>query len=436
MMTPMPDDPPLDAFLDALRRSRLLDADDLGRLAGRSRAASARELADFLVREGELTHYQSHKLLAGRVKGLVVGPYRILAPLGRGGMGTLVYLARDRRMSESLGDSVLVALKVLPDRKAQAEPRVFARFRREMELGRRADHPNVVRTIGSGEAEGVHYLALEFVPGKTVRHLVTRDEPLPAGEAARIFADVAAGLAHLHARGLVHRDVKPANVMVRPDGRAVLLDLGLAYAPGESLPEDPAIVGGRGYVVGTMDYLAPEQARDAVAVGPAADLYGLGCALYLALTGSVPYPAEGVKEKVRRHRRDPVPLVAAAPPEFARFVQRLMAKHPEDRPPTAESARAELLRWATPPCGVRTDSAPDLPGPGSPAWELVPDEEVPLANLEPLPDENPFARLDGGDVEGSSEAAPAGTSGLAWALGAIALIAALAALLVAMVRQL
>jgi serine/threonine protein kinase len=259
---------------------------------------------------------------------------------------------------------------------------------------------------------------------------------MPVGEAARIFADVAAGLAHLHARGLVHRDVKPANVMVRPDGRAVLLDLGLAYAPGEVLPEDPAVVGGRGYVVGTMDYLAPEQARDAVAVGPAADLYGLGCALYLALSGSLPYPAEGVKEKLRRHRRDPVPPVTAAPPEFAHFVQRLMAKHPEERPASAEAVRAELRRWATAPGGVRADSAPDLPGPGSAAWELVPDEESPVADLEPLSGENPFARLDDSDVGGSSESVTAPSGALAWALGAIVLVAVLAALLVAMVRQL
>jgi serine/threonine protein kinase len=423
----MPDDTSLDAFLDALRRSRLLDADELARAAARARPASARELADSLVRAGELTHYQADKLLRGRTQGLVVGPYRILAPLGRGGMGTLVYLARDRRVSESLGDSVLVALKVLPHWKAEAEPRAFARFRREMELGRRAAHPNVARTFGSGEAEGVHYLALEFVPGRTVRQLVARGGPLPVGEAARIFADVAAGLAHLHARGLVHRDVKPANVMARPDGAAVLLDLGLAYAPGEVLPEDPAVVGGRGYVVGTMDYLAPEQARDAVAVGPAADLYGLGCALYFALTGSAPYPAEGAREKVRRHRRDPVPLVAGAPPEFARFVRQLMAKSPAERPPSAGAARSELARWATPP--GRPAAAP------VPAWELV--EELPGADGgSGESDENPFTRLDDGDAGGGGAAARWQSGGLAWALGALALIAALAALLVAMVRQL
>lgn len=420
-MIRMSDDTSLDAFLDALRRSRLLDADALARLAAPPRAGSARELADALIRAGELTHYQAHKLLRGRSQGLVVGPYRILAPLGRGGMGTLVYLARDGRVEA--GDAAMAALKVLPHWKAEAEPRALARFRREMDLGRRADHPSVVRARDSGDAEGVHYLALEYVPGQTVRQMVARGGPLPVGEAARAFADVAAGLAHLHARGLVHRDVKPGNVMVRPDGRAVLLDLGLAHAPGEALPADPAVVGGRGYVVGTMDYLAPEQARDAVAVGPAADLYGLGCSLYFALTGSAPFPAEGAREKIRRHRRDPVPPVAGAPPEFARFVQRLMAKSPEERPASAEEVRAELSRWAA-PAGEGRRAA-------SPAWELV--EELPPDAAEP--ESNPFTRLDDSGSRGSSSA-PAGAPALAWVIGRVVLVASVLALLLALVRQL
>ena len=133
-MTGMPDDISLDTFVDTLRRSKLFDAADVGRLATQSRSTSARAFADTLIRSGELTRYQAHKLLRGRWQGLVLGPYNILAPLGRGGMGTVVYLARDRRVSESLGDNDLVALKVLPDRKALDDPKTLARFRREMEL--------------------------------------------------------------------------------------------------------------------------------------------------------------------------------------------------------------------------------------------------------------------------------------------------------------
>ena len=395
-MTGMGDDPPLESFLATLRRSRLLDAGDLDRSVGRVRPASARAFADALVRAADLTHYQADKLLRGRWQGLVLGPYSVLAPLGRGGMGTVVYLARDRRLTESLGDSVLLALKLLPDRKAVEDPKVLARFRREMEIGRRVDHPNVVRTFAAGDLDDVHYLALEFVPGRTLRQVVGENGPLPVGDAARLFADVAAGLAHVHARGLVHRDVTPANVMVRPDGRAVILDLGLAFAPGEPLPADPAIAGGKGYVVGTMDYLAPEQARHATAVGPAADLYGLGCTLYFALTGRQPFPAADIKQKVRRHRLDPVPVVTGVPPAFAALVAALMAKTPAERPAFAAHVRDMLLPWATAartPASVNAVAAADAPGLDAGLWEATPGEELPVAT-EFAHGPNPFARLD------------------------------------------
>src|SRR5262249_17330343 len=141
---------------------------------------TARGLADALIRSGDLTHYQAEKLLRGRWQGLAVGPYRILAPLGRGGMGT-VYLARDSRLGEELGDDVLVALKVLPPRIAREE-RMLLRFRREMEIGKRVSHPNVARTLASGEADGVNYIAMEYVPGKTLQWLVAMGGRRAVGE--------------------------------------------------------------------------------------------------------------------------------------------------------------------------------------------------------------------------------------------------------------
>jgi serine/threonine protein kinase len=388
-MSGMPPDPPLDAFLSTVRRSRLFDPAELDRLAAKARSGSARAFADALVGGHELTHYQADKLLHGRWNGLVVGPYSILAPLGRGGMGTAVYLARDRRMTEALGDTVLLALKLLPGRKAAADPKVLARFQREMDLGRRANHPNVVRTFAAGAIDDVHYLALEFVPGKTLRQVISGTGPLAVGDAARVFADVAAGLEHLHGRGLVHRDVKPSNVMVRPDGRAVLLDLGLALAPGEPLPADPTITGGRGYIVGTTDYMAPEQARDATAVGPAADLYGLGCTLFCALAGAPPFPAEDTQQKVRRHRTEPPPPVPAVPPEFARLVRELLAKAPADRPPSAARVRDRLLPWATaarPPASVDVVATADAPGLDDGLWDATPGEELPPGSTAPESD--------------------------------------------------
>ncbi|QJW99659.1 serine/threonine-protein kinase [Frigoriglobus tundricola] len=437
-MTGMAVDPPLEGFLNTVRRSRLFDPADLDRLAARLRPASARQFADGLVRSGELTHYQADKLLNGRWQGLVIGPYSILAPLGRGGMGTIVYLAHDRRMAEALGDSVLVALKLLPHRKAEADPKVLARFRREMVFGYRVKHPNVVRTFAAGDLDSVHYLALEYVPGKTIRQLVNESGPLEVGDAARIFADVAAGLAHIHAAGLVHRDVKPANVIVRPDGRAVLVDLGLAFAPKEPLPDDPAIAGGKGYVLGTMDYLAPEQARDATGVGPAADLYGLGCALYFALTGAPPFPAEGTKRKIHRHRHDPPPLIPHGPPEFAQLVSALMAKEPAGRPKSAAKVSDRLRAWAKPARprpGTDAVAAVDAPGLDADLWEVTPGEE--LAGADRSPDEKPFEELEE-SAAGKRAARPDPSAGalVGWLLvaGLVGLMGLI--LLVAVLRRL
>jgi eukaryotic-like serine/threonine-protein kinase len=388
-------DPPLESFVATLRRSRLFDPDELNQFTARLPSDTARVFADALIRTGELTRYQADKLLRGRWQGLVLGPYHILVPLGRGGMGTVVYLARDRRMTEALGDSVLLALKILPARKAAEDPKVLARFRREMELGKRLNHPNVVRSFANGDLDEVHFLALEYVPGKTVRQLVMEKGPLPFGEAARIFADVADGLAHVHERGLIHRDLKPANIMVRPDGRAVLLDLGLALAPGEPLPADPAIAGGRGYIVGTLDYLAPEQSRDAIAVGPPADLYGLGCSLFFALTGTLPFPADGAKQKMRRHRDDPPPGVANVPSGLAHLVKWLMAKSPDDRPGSAVRVRDMLRAWAAPPnapAPLNVVAAADAVALDASLWDATPGDEIPLAEL--VADGNPFAVPD------------------------------------------
>jgi serine/threonine protein kinase len=353
------------SFLEFAEKSRLVAPGELHSLAARMPTATARELADALVRSGDLTQYQARKLLRGLWHGLAIGPYRLLAPLGRGGMGT-VYLARDVRVAEELGDHVLLALKILPPSVAREQERMVARFRREIDIGSRVDHPNVMKTLAGGEADGVHFLALEYVPGKTVRELVRDGGRLAVGEAARVFADVAAGLAHLHERGLIHRDLKPANVMVTPEGHGKLLDLGLAYAPGEPLPEDHTIVGSRKYIVGTMDYISPEQARDAIDVDERSDVYSLGCSIYFSITGTPPFPGGTSLDKIRRQRQlKPVALSElneAVPRKFAKLVERMMAKEPGERPATATEARELLLPFATPPLNLPAQSVRDTVG--------------------------------------------------------------------------
>jgi len=370
----MPGEVSLEAFVALLLKSRLLEQGHIDRaMASRVKPGakvppsppSARELADILVRAGDLTHFQAAKLLHGRWGGLALGPYRILAPLGRGGMGT-VYLARDTRISEDQPDEVLIALKILPPRIAREQERMLMRFQREINMGKRVGHANVTRTLAGGEIDGVNYIAMEYVPGRSLQRLVGQGGRIQTGEAARVFADVAAGLQHLHERNIIHRDLKPANVMVTPTGEAKILDLGLALALGEPLPDDPRIVGGKGYILGTMDYIAPEQARNATDVGPHTDLYSLGCALYFALCGTPPFPGGTSKDKIRRQRTlEPAPLSdmnPAVPRRLARVVAQLMAKAPTDRPASAIAARELLLPFATPAAATTRPTIRDAVG--------------------------------------------------------------------------
>ncbi len=348
-----------DAFIKTLQKSRLLDSQMIDRVAQDYASATARELAEILIRSGKLTHYQSEKLLRGTWRGLLIGPYRILAPLGRGGMGT-VYLARDSRPAAENADEPLVALKVLPSRVAREEERQLERFRRELELGRKTSHPNVARTLAGGEVDQVHFIAMEYVPGRTLRDIVETDGRLSVGEAARIFAYIASGLTHLHERGMIHRDLKPANIMVTPTGEAKILDLGLSLIPFDPRTFDPMVVGGKGYILGTMDYISPEQARDATNVTPRSDLYSLGCSLYYALTGSPPFPGGTSLDKIRWQQSQKPAAVgelnAAVPAEFSKLVDMLMTKEPSGRPPSAHAVKELLGAWAAAPAKVSVPS--------------------------------------------------------------------------------
>ncbi|MFO0798744.1 MAG: serine/threonine-protein kinase [Gemmataceae bacterium] len=380
---------PADFFLVAVR-SGLVTAEDLAAVP----RADSRAAADLLVAAEKLTHFQAEKLLHGRWQGFFIGPYVILAPVGRGGMGA-VYLARRRDRTGGL-----LALKVLSPKRAKAETRTLARFLREMQLGRHLEHPNVTRTFEAGEDDGTYFIAMEYVPGLTLRQLVEAGGPLSVPDAARVFADVAAGLAHAHARGLIHRDLKPANVMVTPEGRAKLLDLGLAIMVGERQLDDSKILGTKGYVLGTMDYIAPEQTTDPTAVGPAADLYALGCSLYFALAGLPPFPGGTSKQKIQWQRAEEPPPLAqfnpAVPAPLVALVRSLMAKNPADRPPSADAVRAVLTPWAgdafSRPSGDpgehstrETVAALDAPGSDPELWdaEPIPDVAVGAPELKP-----------------------------------------------------
>jgi serine/threonine protein kinase len=195
----------------------------------------------------------------------------------------------------------------------------------------------------------VYYIAMEYIPGKSLYRVVGEEGPLPVPRAARLFAEVASALDHAHHQGLVHRDLKPSNIIITPRDHAKLLDLGLAICRGEACA-DREVVGGQGYVLGTMDYIAPEQADDPSKADACCDVYALGCTLYYALTGRPPYPGGTALEKIHRHHTEeptPVPqLNPTVPPTFIGLLRKMMARNPAHRFPSAAAVREELVVWA------------------------------------------------------------------------------------------
>jgi serine/threonine protein kinase len=334
----------VDDFLRKILRSGLLDREQL-QTTLRTLPKSVREqvpaIVDHLIAQSKLTRFQAYKLSQGMSAGLMLGPYQLQVPLGRGGMGT-VYLALDSRTKE------YVALKILPPKVAREEERLLARFRREMELSQKIKHPHIARAVDVGICQGVHYIAMEYIPGLTLYRLVASQGPIPVARAAHLFSEVASALAYAHGQGVIHRDMKPSNVMVTPHDHAKVLDLGLAFTEGEEV-EDIEVLGGRGYIVGSIDYMAPEQTRDPTNIDARADLYALGCCLYFALSGKPPFPNGTVHEKVKLHRHEePAPLREKNPdvPEaFAGIVHKLLAKDRAERFATANELEAALAPW-------------------------------------------------------------------------------------------
>ncbi|MFM8952552.1 MAG: serine/threonine-protein kinase [Planctomycetaceae bacterium] len=286
-----------------------------------------------LVEQKILTPFQCQELMAGRTR-FQLGQYTVIDEIGKGGMGH-VFKAEHSMMGR------VVAVKVLP--RSKATPESEAAFQREMRILGRLDHPNLVRAFDAGYDAMVYYLVTELVPGLDLKRQVRLHGQFDEVTAASVFSQAARGLAHAHDQGVVHRDVKPGNILVMDDGRVKLLDMGLA---GSTL-EAEAVRLGR--VVGTMDYIAPEQTRHPDDVGPQADIYGLGCSLYYALSGQVPFPGGTAKEKMRRHRSEPPrPLQALAPQvsePMCRVVEAMMEKSPERRVARARDVVDLLARW-------------------------------------------------------------------------------------------
>jgi eukaryotic-like serine/threonine-protein kinase len=262
------------------------------------------------------------------------GRYRILRRLGRGGMAD-VYLAED----EELGRRV--AVKILNERHA-ADEQFVERFRREATNAAGLSHPNIVSIYDRGEAEGTYYIAMEYLEGSTLKDIVGRRGPLPVGEAIGFTRDILGALKVAHRKGIVHRDIKPHNVMCDADGRVKVTDFGIARAGTSQMTE-------AGSIIGTAQYLSPEQARGGV-IDARSDLYSVGVVLYELLTGTVPFTGDTTVEIAMKHLSTVPEPPSARRPELPQaldqIVLRALAKDPDERYQTAEEMDAELARVA------------------------------------------------------------------------------------------
>jgi hypothetical protein len=320
-------------FVEACQAGGLLAPGERERMEalGQNVAADALERLIGELDHGRPTAYQVAELLAGRGARLVRGDYTILEPLGSGGMGR-VFKAVHRRMDR------VVAIKELPT-EAVNSPAARDRFHQEVKAAARLIHPHIVTAFDAGEQGGVPYLVMEHVDGQDLATVLKENGELPLAEALNCVLQVARGLDYAHGRGIIHRDIKPGNLLLDWAGNIRILDMGLARLDGHGAGKRPAArVAAESEVVGTFDYMAPEQAAGFPNVDARADIYSLGCTLYRIVTGRCLYAGATPEEKRRAHRESPVPRIAdiyaETPAAVEQLFQRMVAKDPRERPAT------------------------------------------------------------------------------------------------------
>ena len=367
----------------------------------------------YLLKRARVTHYQLGKVIRGKAADLFIGPYVVLDKLGEGGMGK-VFRARHTRLDRT------VALKVIRP-SLVSNPTVRGRYAREVEATGKLDHPNIVRVDDAGEADGKFYMAMEFIDGIDLDRMMRDHRPLEVVEACEYTRQAALGLQHAHEAGIVHRDIKPSNIVVAGErhlpqatepAAVKVLDLGLARAidPDDMVAPDLT----RDHtVVGTPDYMAPEQAKNSKAVDARADIYSLGCTLYFLLTGQAPFPTGNALQKLMAHQLEqPAPLQGLRPgvtAAVAEIVARAMAKKPDDRFATAGELAAALdlhARYPDESAAVSVVSVPSRAAPASPSGDAPPASTFPPFSLgsstgplydlqpEPAPAPQPVAPSD------------------------------------------
>lgn len=331
----------LSQFLTLLDESGIITAEEAIAFQKSQGAAcnSALELAKILVEHGKLTEFQIKMILQCKGDRLFLGDYVILQQIGAGGMGK-VYLAEHCRMKRQ------VALKSLPLRMVPDE-QAIGRFHREVQAAAKLTHPNIVTAYDAGEDKEIHYFVMEYVEGINLSEYVKEEGVLPVEVAVDYITQVAKGLGFAHSKNIVHRDIKPANLLLDNNGVVKILDMGLARVDSEGTDDvSCTMLTESGNVMGTADYMAPEQAKNTHTADTRADIYSLGCSLYFLLTGKVMYQADSFINKVVAHLEEPIPSLIEACPEASKeldsLFQKMVSKFPEGRYQTIEELLTAL----------------------------------------------------------------------------------------------
>ena len=338
-----------ESFLTGVKQSGLADPEAIETLVKTLRGegvdiSNSAALAAAMIDKGTITPWQSEKLLQGKFKGFILGRYKLLNLLGKGEMSS-IYLAEHTRMKRRC------AIKVLPANKVR-DTSYLGRFHREAQAVASLDHHNIVRAYDvDTETEGgveIHFLVMEYVEGKDIEKLLETRQQFTVIEAADYMRQAAEGLAHAHENGLVHRDIKPGNLLVDTKGVVKLLDLGLARFFRDTETESLTIKHDE-KVLGTADYLAPEQAVDSHAVDERADIYSLGCTLYFALTGHPPFTDGTLVQRLLAHQTKAPPSIRKQRPDvpegLVAIVEKMMQKRKDDRYQSAAEVAAALSKW-------------------------------------------------------------------------------------------
>jgi serine/threonine protein kinase len=328
----------VEQFSRSLTESGLLSAEEVKSLTERippNQRQDCRSFAQELIKQQKLTKYQAAMLFQGKTKGLVLGNYVLMEKLGQGGMG-MVFKASHRKMGR------VVALKVLSP-SVTKNPRAVKRFQREAHAAAQLQHPSIVAAYDAGEDKGIHFLVMEYVDGSDLSSLVKKQGPLPIAQAVDCILQAAGGLEHAHAAGIVHRDIKPSNLLLAKGGGVKVLDMGLARFDSGGNSTAPDELTQSGSIMGTCDYMAPEQALNSKHADQRSDIYSLGCTLYYLVTGKVMYAGETSMEKLLAHRETPTPPLPGASKTLQAVYRRMVAKAPEERYQSMSEAISGLV---------------------------------------------------------------------------------------------